>query len=312
MCYEHEGWHAETLLYMLIQRAGTPGGTIAPRGFAPPSLENVHHLILPDKSSLTRPPPHALIQLHPGTFSIGHDDPEKLDLKTASLSEAETYEFGWDLEHPKRQVTIPKQVLVEKLCITNAEYLVYFRLFQESKGLRMPDNWVPSEPSTTTDSVEFQVRSLYGPVPFAAAAQWPFVGSYDEIEAFAAWKGGRIPTEIELRAFMDRHLGAESSLIGFKKWTFVPGLAPDPESNLRGHNGGVWEWSSSILDSHDGYEPSILYPGFSSDFHDNDHHVVLGGSFATIPRLAQRRTVRNFYQHNYRFAWIAGRVAYDV
>lgn len=70
---------------------------------------------------------------------------------------------------------------------------------------------------------------------------------------------------------------------------------------------------------------------YSSDFFDSKHQVVvssqprirsgyptdepcvcqLGGSFATVPRLAQRRTVRNWYQHNYPYAWVGGRVAYD-
>jgi L-histidine Nalpha-methyltransferase / hercynylcysteine S-oxide synthase len=38
----------------------------------------------------------------------------------------------------------------------------------------------------------------------------------------------------------------------------------------------------------------------------------LGGSFATIPRIAHRRSVRNFYQHNYPYAWVGARVVYDV
>jgi len=38
----------------------------------------------------------------------------------------------------------------------------------------------------------------------------------------------------------------------------------------------------------------------------------LGGSFATHPRLAQRHSLRNFYQHNYPYAWIGARVAYDA
>ena len=66
-----------------------------------------------------------------------------------------------------------------------------------------------------------QVATLYGPVDFPIAADWPFVSSYDDLEAFAKWKGGRIPNEIELRAFMDQYLGAESSNIGFKHWTFI-------------------------------------------------------------------------------------------
>lgn len=67
-----------------------------------------------------------------------------------------------------------------------------------------------------------QVRSLYGPVPFGVAAEWPLVASHDEIASFAAWKGGRMMNEVELRAFMDRHLGAESTPVGFKEWSFIP------------------------------------------------------------------------------------------
>lgn len=38
----------------------------------------------------------------------------------------------------------------------------------------------------------------------------------------------------------------------------------------------------------------------------------LGGSFATIPRVASRQSLRNFYQAKYPFAWVGGRIAYDV
>ena len=38
----------------------------------------------------------------------------------------------------------------------------------------------------------------------------------------------------------------------------------------------------------------------------------IGGSYATMPRIAERRTLRNWYQRNYPYAWIGGRVAYDV
>ena len=38
----------------------------------------------------------------------------------------------------------------------------------------------------------------------------------------------------------------------------------------------------------------------------------IGGSYATVPRLSERRTVRNYYQHNYPYAWVGGRVVYDA
>ena len=51
---------------------------------------------------------------------------------------------------------------------------------------------------------------------------------------------------------------------------------------------------------------------YSSDFFDGKHQVVLGASYATIPRLGDRRTVRNFYQRNYPYAWVGARVAFDA
>jgi len=43
----------------------------------------------------------------------------------------------------------------------------------------------------------------------------------------------------------------------------------------RGHNGGVWEWTSTVFDKHEDFKPSTLYPGFSADFFDNLHNVVV-------------------------------------
>ena len=87
-----------------------------------------------------------------------------------------------------------------------------------------------------------------------------------------------------------------------------------------------------MFDKYEGFETSTLYPGYSTDFFDTHHNVVvralgfghyyfplthgartkIGGSYATIPRIAERRTLRNWYQRNYPYAWIGGRVAYDV
>jgi formylglycine-generating enzyme required for sulfatase activity len=43
----------------------------------------------------------------------------------------------------------------------------------------------------------------------------------------------------------------------------------------RGSNGGVWEWTSTPLDSHDGLSPTEHFPGYSTDFFDGKHHVVV-------------------------------------
>ena len=52
--------------------------------------------------------------------------------------------------------------------------------------------------------------------------------------------------------------------------------------------------------------------GSGSDFFDGLHRVVLGGSYLTLPRIAGRNIVRNFYQANYRYVFAGARVCYDV
>jgi hypothetical protein len=47
------------------------------------------------------------------------------------------------------------------------------------------------------------------------------------------------------------------------------------EGGGRGHNGGVWEWTSTEFDRYEGFVPLSLYPGFSADFFDTLHNVVV-------------------------------------
>ena len=44
---------------------------------------------------------------------------------------------------------------------------------------------------------------------------------------------------------------------------------------LHGHNGGAWEWTSTELAGHQGYTQSLIYPGYSYDFFDGKHYVVV-------------------------------------
>jgi len=76
--------------------------------------------------------------------------------------------------------------------------------------------------------------------------------------------------------------------------------------------GGVWEWTSSVLEKHEGFEPMKLYPGYTADFFDGKHNIVLGGSWATHPRLAGRKSFVNWYQRNYPFVWAGARLVRDV
>ena len=64
------------------------------------------------------------------------------------------------------------------------------------------------------------MRTLYGPVPMEYAKHWPVLTAYDDLATYAAHKGGRIPTEPELRLFLDTYqVGYEEGAnTGFRHW----------------------------------------------------------------------------------------------
>lgn len=294
MTFEHEGLHTETLLYMLLQRAGS--GTLPPPGFTPPPWSSLATTW--DSAPL---PKMETVTLGPETVTIGHDDSEADDL----ASEVAGHEFGWDNEHPKREVHVDK-FRIDWRPVTNAQFHEFYVGAGKGKA-SFPSSWVEV-------NGEIQVRTLYGPVPMRIAQNWPVMTSYNNLSTYAIVKGGRIPTEPELRLFYDKfHSGYEGGAnLGFRNWHPVPATTGRERSGGKGSNGGVWEWTSTTFDKYEGFVPSTLYPGYSTDFFDDAHQVVIGGSYATIPRIAERKSVRNWYQRKYPYPWVGARVAYGI
>lgn len=298
MTHEHEGWHVETLLYMVIQRAGF--GTLPPAGFTVPPWED----LVRQWASIPAPSTPGVL-VGPATVILGHQDSEGDD-KSPELSEDVVGRtFGWDNESPPRAVHVG-QFKAEWRLVTNGEFEVFWR--GPGKDLvEMPKNWFE-------DEAGIKVRTVFGLIPIDIAANWPVLTSYDDLARYAEYKGGRLPTEPELRLFLDLYdVGHEGGAnVGFRHWHPIPGNMGLEAYSGKGSNGGVWEWTSTHFDNHEGMVPTQLFTGYSTDFFDTKHQVVLGASYATIPRMAGRRTLRNFFQHNYGYPWIGARVVYDV
>jgi len=292
---EHEALHTETLLYMLLQRAGT--GTIPPPGFAVPPWAS-----LKASWDLISPPRSATVTLGPSTVTLGHYDPEIGD---ESEMDIENHEFGWDNEHPRRTVNVGTFTISWRP-VTNGE-LYSFYIAEGKDKIEFPASWVK-------EGDRILVRTLYGPVSLDIAQHWPVIASYDTMSIYATIRGGRLPTEAELRLFYDKFENdyGGGANVGFRNWHPVPATTGGERNQGKGINGGVWEWTSTLLDSVEGYANSLIYPGYSSDFFDGNHYVVLNGSYASTPRIASRRSLRNWYQHNYPYAWVGGRIAYDI
>ncbi|KAJ6444892.1 ADP-ribosylation factor family protein [Purpureocillium lavendulum] len=118
--------------------------------------------------------------------------------------------------------------------------------------------------------------------------------------------GGSSPAEL----FVD--LAQAGANVGFKRWHPVPVTHLGGRLAGQAGMGGAWEWTSSPLRRHEGFAPMALYPAYTADFFDGKHNVVLGGSWATHPRIAGRRSFVNWYQRNYPYAWVGARVVRDA
>ncbi|TDL22187.1 DUF323 domain-containing protein [Rickenella mellea] len=209
MTLEHEGWHIETLLYMLLQRAGIPGGTLPPPGFAPPNWAFL-------KETMTAPAPLSpTITLGPATIVFGHDDFEADDKDPKKATVVSGHEFGWDNEHPRRAVHV-EEFKIEWRPVSNGQFYEFWK--GDGKGkVKLPASWVEIDG-------EPQVRTLYGPISMDLAQDWPVLTSYDDLSTYAEVKGGRLPTEPELRLFFDMFKSSfvGGANVGFKNWHPVP------------------------------------------------------------------------------------------
>lgn len=114
---------------MLLQRAGT--GTIPPSGFAPPMWS-----ILAEAWDAARQPAEATVTLGPTTIELGHDDDEANDDST----DVDGHEFGWDNEHPKRQVDVG-EFTIEWRPVTNGEFYNFYKGEGKNK-VQFPASWI--------------------------------------------------------------------------------------------------------------------------------------------------------------------------
>ncbi|KAF8758744.1 Histidine-specific methyltransferase, SAM-dependent [Rhizoctonia solani] len=214
MTFEHETLHAETLLYMLLQRAGS--GTIPPATIVPDWKTLAKGWDAEVRATSNAP---TTLRVGPADVTVGHDDFESEDA-TAPEGWQSSYEFGWDNEHPKRTVSI-SGVDISNRPITNGDYLAFLSKESRLGEQDLPASWVLVEG-------EICVRTLYGPVEFDTARHWPLAASYDEIAAYARAQGGRLPSEAELLAFRDQYDGTSAGKgnFAYRNWHYIPLVHP--------------------------------------------------------------------------------------
>ncbi|HMF10565.1 MAG TPA: SUMF1/EgtB/PvdO family nonheme iron enzyme [Thermoanaerobaculia bacterium] len=294
---EHEPMHQETLRYMWhrlpFSRKRRPAGLRSP-------------VVGGD------PPPAASVRVPAGRATLG--------------ASAESVPFAWDNEFAEHRVDVPA-FEIDVYDVTNRDFLE----FVESGGYRSRELWSEegwewrmrenvSHPlfwEKENGNGNWHWRGMFERIPLPAA--WPVYVSHAEAEAFASWRGRRLPTEAEFhRAAYGTPEGTERLYpwgeeapderhgnFDFRSWDPVPvGSFPEGASAWGVHDlvGNGWEWTSTVFAGYPGFEPMPSYPVYSTDFFDGKHWVLKGGSPATAGELL-RRSFRNWFRGNYPYVY---------
>jgi ergothioneine biosynthesis protein EgtB len=305
---EHEEMHQETLAYMWHQvpyaRKRPPAG----------------YVTLPAAHAAAAVPGPGRVRIPAGTATLG----------TRRGAGA----FGWDNEHPVHSVRVDA-FWIDAHDVTNAGFLE----FVESGGYRDPRWWRDEDFAWIAEAGlthppfwqprpggGWLQRGMFEAVPLPAA--WPVYVSWAEARAYAAWRGGRLPTEPEFhRAAYGTPGGTERRYpwgdafgadppanVDFRRWDPEPvGWRPAAASAFGVHDlvGNGWEWTASVFGPFDGFVPMPSYPEYSADFFDGGHFVMKGASPLTARALV-RPGFRNWFRPRYPFVYATFRLAEDA
>lgn len=124
--------------------------------------------------------------------------------------------------------------------------------------------------------------------------------SYFEADAFASWKGGRLPTEQEFEVYLQQTQSEQAPVTGRHQ--------PHDTSEVVGQ---VWCWTRSQYTAYPGFEP---YKGVLEEYNGKfmcNQFVLKGGCVAT-PLGHYRHSYRNFYQAHQRWMFSGIRICKDL
>jgi len=297
---EHEAMHQETLLYILHRLPYTqknrPGDAEVTPGGEPPA-----------RSTVTIPAGRATLGAYPAMVT-----------------------FGWDNEFHALEASVGA-FEIDVFDVTNRDYLEFIEAGgYDAPGLWTPEGWqwrvehdVRHPLFWERHDGRWYWRGQFELVPLPPA--WPVYVSHAEAEAYARWKGKRLPTEAEFhRAAFGTPSGEERPYpwgdgapdsarhgnFDFARWDPVPvGSYPAGVSAWGVHDlvGNGWEWTSTVFEPFPGFAPLPSYPEYSADFFDGQHYVMKGASPATSRELL-RASFRNWFRAQYPYVYATFRL----
>lgn len=222
--------------------------------------------------------------------------------------------FGYDNEFPRHKTYIHPYSLATRL-VTNGEYLE----FMESGAYGDPKYWLDEGFSLITEEKwnapkywkiidgEWHHFTLNGLEKVDPNEPVTHV-SYFEADAYARWKGCRLPAEQEWELASETEKMEGNFVDAAHLHPVAESYTPQGFSQMFGE---VWQWTSSAYSAYPGYKP---FPGKLGEYNGKfmcNQYVLRGGSCATS-KNHYRKTYRNFFHTRYRWQFTGIRLAKDL
>ncbi len=221
--------------------------------------------------------------------------------------------FAWDNELDGATIEVPR-FSIDVNPVTNGEYVA----FVEATGAAAPSFWFQRNGN-------WMLRAMFDELPLPLS--WPVYATNDQAAAFAAWRGGRLPTEAEYHRaaygtphgderrypWGDLEPAPEHGNFDFQRFDPEPVGSRPAGASAWGVNelvGNGWEWTATPFGPLPGFEPMASYPQYSADFFDGRHFVVKGASPVTARTLI-RRSLRNWFYADYPYMFAKFRTVSD-
>jgi iron(II)-dependent oxidoreductase len=267
MLLQHEHQHNETMLQTL---------QLAERG-----------VYAPERANLRGAAASGTVVVDAGPRSIGFDGDG----------------FAYDNERPRHEVELTAY-RIDRAPVTNAQFLEFVEdggyaraelwsdegwQARQSEGWERPLYWTDDGRERRFEALE----PLVGQLPVMHVSAF-------EADAYAHWRGARLPTEPEWEhaaKLFEPERGTLDQL----------GFGPGPAGPFVGD---CWEWTASEFGGYPGFE-AHPYPEYSEVFFGEGYRVLRGGSWATRPSVA-RSTFRNWDHPQRRQIFAGFRCAEDA